>query len=286
MLKYILLGILIICIISAVSIIVESYKENRLLEISSYDIRSKKIRKPIRIVMLADLHNSEFGPSNQTLLKKIQLLEPDVVLVAGDIFVGKPKKSIDIAVSFLNEMGRNYKVYVGKGNHELRASLYTDKYGDMWERFYMETKDSVIWLINDCCILPEYHICIHGLDMDAEYYKRFKTTPMDKTYLKEILPPINSNMFNILIAHNPDYFESYEKWGADLSVSGHVHGGMIIVPKIGGLLSPMVRFFPKYYKGLYKINKSNMVVSAGLGNHTFKFRVNNKPDLVVINVKK
>lgn len=286
MVKYIVLGILLVCIISMISILIESYKENRLLEISSYDINSKKIKKPIRIVMIADLHNSEFSPGNQTLLKKIHLLEPDVVLVAGDVCVGKPGHSIDIAVSFLKELGAKYKVYVGKGNHELRTSLYTDKYGDMWERLYTETKDAVTWLINDCCFLPEYQICIHGLDMGAEYYKRFRTTPMEKNYLKELLPPLKTNWFHILIAHNPDYFDSYAKWGADLSVSGHVHGGMIIVPKIGGLLSPMVRFFPKYYKGLYKINKSNMIVSAGLGNHTFKIRVNNKPDLVVINIKK
>lgn len=286
MLKYILFGILISGIISAAAIIKESIKENRLLEISSYDIHSKKIQKPVRIVLLADLHNSEFGPENRTLLKKIQLLEPDVVLVAGDILVGKPGRPVDIAISFLNRLGSEYKVFVGKGNHELRTSLYTDKYGDMWERLYTETKNSVTWLINECYELPEYSVCIYGLDMDAEYYKRFKTTPMKDDYLKKTLPAIRKNRFNILIAHHPDYFEEYADWGADLCVSGHVHGGLIILPKIGGLVSPMVTFFPKLYKGLYQKGKSGMVVSGGLGNHTFKIRVNNKPDLVVINVKK
>ena len=89
-----------------------------------------------------------------------------------------------------------------------------------------------------------------------------------------------------MIGHDPDYFEEYSKWGADLTVSGHVHGGLIIIPRFGGLISPMIKFFPKYYKGDYTIGDQHMIVSAGLGLHTLKIRVNNEPDLVTINLEK
>ena len=89
-----------------------------------------------------------------------------------------------------------------------------------------------------------------------------------------------------MIGHDPDYFPEYAKWGADLTVSGHVHGGLIILPCLGGLISPMIRFFPKYYKGDYSMENSHMIVSAGLGLHTLKIRVNNQPDLVTINLVK
>lgn len=287
MLQYILSGISILCVIALIAIIaifIESFRENRILEISTHNLASHKISKNIKIVLLSDLHNSEFGPHNQTLLQKIELLNPDVVLVAGDVLLGKQGRKIDIAVDFLNKLGEKYKVYVGKGNHELRVSLEPEKYDNMWGRLYEETKDNVIWLINEKIYLPEYHICIHGLDMSMKYYKKLRQTPMEPEYLKKTLLRDKNGWFHILIAHNPDYFDEYVKWGADLTVSGHIHGGMAILPKFGGLLSPMIKFFPKYYKGIYQKKEHYMVVSSGLGNHTIKIRLNNKPNIVVIHL--
>lgn len=85
-------------------------------------------------------------------------------------------------------------------------------------------------------------------------------------------------------AHNPDYFPEYADWGADLSLSGHVHGGMMILPFLGGIVSPAIKLFPRYYKGLYSIGDRKMIVSAGLGCHTIKIRMFNKPDLVMVKI--
>lgn len=107
---------------------------------------------------------------------------------------------------------------------------------------------------------------------------------MEQDYLTNTLSACKKGWFHILIAHNPDYFEEYAKWGADLTVSGHVHGGMLILPKLGGLLSPMIKIFPKYYKGIYQKNEQFMLVSSGLGNHTIKIRLNNRPDIAVLHL--
>ena len=167
----------------------------------------------------------------------------------------------------------------------MRTSIY-EKYGDMWETLYERTKDKVHWLINDSIYLTDYNMTIYGLDMKPEYYRRFKKLYMDSTYLEEELQNPDKRSYNILIGHDPDYFEEYAAWGADLCVSGHVHGGLIIIPHLGGLISPMIKFFPKYYKGVYTIGDSHMIVSAGMGLHTLKIRVNNEPDLVTINLVK
>ena len=237
--------------------------------------------------MISDLHNAEFGAGNEKLIKSIEKIDPDFILVAGDVIVGKPGLEVDIGIHLLNELGGRFPVYVGKGNHEMRTSIY-DKYGDMWNRLYEGTKDRVAWLVNDSIHLDEYNIAIYGLDMKAEYYRRFKKLYMDRSYLEEELPPRNSSAYSILIGHDPDYFEEYAQWGADLTVSGHVHGGLMILPYLGGLISPMIRLFPKYYKGLYTddLGKHNMIVSAGLGLHTIRIRVNNEPDLVIINLSR
>lgn len=285
--KFFIAVVVLLCIVTLVNILIESYKENRRLSFSNYQLRDKRIKKNAKVVMISDLHNAEFGAGNEKLIKSIEKIDPDFILVAGDVIVGKPGLEVDIGIHLLNELGGRFPVYVGKGNHEMRTSIY-DKYGDMWNRLYEGTKDRVAWLVNDSIQLDEYNIAIYGLDMKAEYYRRFKKLYMDRSYLEEELPPRNSSAYSILIGHDPDYFEEYAQWGADLTVSGHVHGGLMILPYLGGLISPMIRLFPKYYKGLYTddLGKHNMIVSAGLGLHTIRIRVNNEPDLVIINLSR
>ena len=158
--------------------------------------------------MISDLHNAEFGKDNEKLISCIEKINPDFILVAGDIIVGKPGLTVDIGIHFLNELGKRFPVYMGKGNHEMRTSIY-DKYGDMWNRLYEGTKDNITWLINESVHLDEYNVTIYGLDMKTEYYRRFKKLDMDEEYLLNELPPISRSDYNILIGHDPDYFEEY-----------------------------------------------------------------------------
>jgi predicted MPP superfamily phosphohydrolase len=88
-----------------------------------------------------------------------------------------------------------------------------------------------------------------------------------------------------LLAHTPTKLDAYSEWGADLVLSGHMHGGMIQVPFIGGLLSPEVELFPKYDKGYFISNETHMILSAGLGNGVFPLRILNKPELCLVTLK-
>lgn len=74
--------------------------------------------------MISDLHNAEFGKDNEKLISCIEKINPDFILVAGDIIVGKPGLTVDIGIHFLNELGKRFPVYMGKGNHEMRVSIY------------------------------------------------------------------------------------------------------------------------------------------------------------------
>ena len=281
--KYFLIIVAALCVITLVNILLESHRENKKISFSSYRIKDKRLKKNAKIVMISDLHNACYGEKNSELLHVVETISPDLILVAGDVIVGKTGLSVDTGVDFLNSLGESFPVFVGKGNHEMRTSIY-EKYGDMWETLYERTKDKVHWLINDSIYLADYNMTIY--DMKPEYYRRFKKLYMDSAYLEEELRKPDKRSYNILIGHDPDYFEEYAAWGADLCVSGHVHGGLIIIPHLGGLISPMIKFFPKYYKGVYNIGDSHMIVSAGMGLHTLKIRVNNEPDLVTINLVK
>ncbi len=94
-----------------------------------------------------------------------------------------------------------------------------------------------------------------------------------------------ATIYSVLLAHRPQFFDLYIRHGADLTLSGHVHGGQIRLPFVGGLFAPEQGFFPDYGGGVYKSGESTMVVSRGLGNSKFPLRINNRPEIIVIELK-
>ena len=91
--------------------------------------------------------------------------------------------------------------------------------------------------------------------------------------------------FHILMAHNPVYFDTYAAWGADLTLAGHLHGGIIRIPGIGGVITPQVKLFPEYDRGFFERNGKYMAVSAGLGEHTVPIRIFNPPQLILLTIE-
>ena len=105
---------------------------------------------------------------------------------------------------------------------------------------------------------------------------------MDQDYLASLIGRPDPDSFHILLAHNPDYFPRYAEWGADLVLSGHVHGGIMKLPLLGGVISPSLRLFPKYDGGLFEERNSRMILGRGLGSHTIPIRVFNPGELIEI----
>lgn len=274
-----LLGFLAICIRSVI--------ENRTLAVTRYQVSSPKIPKEFegcRLAVLADLHNACFGDDNELLVQKIREEQPDYILLVGDMIVGKPEQSTEVPVCLIETLAKDFPIYYARGNHELRAACYPETYGDMWETYRKRLDGTVTWLQNDYVELTKgtERIFLYGLDLPPRYYKRFRHVSMEKDDMTKWLGVPEAGGYRILLAHNPDYFPEYAAWGADLVLSGHLHGGMIRLPWLGGVVSPMVWFFPKYDKGKYQQRDSIMLLSGGLGNHTFKFRVNNLPEILIV----
>ena len=125
-------------------------------------------------------------------------------------------------------------------------------------------------------------ITVWGYELPIEYYKRGRKAELLEMQITETLGTPDENSFNLLLAHNPIYFPTYAAWGADLTLSGHLHGGIVRLPFVGGVISPQIRLFPKYTHGMYTENGRKLITSAGLGSHTINLRINNPPELVVI----
>ena len=121
-----------------------------------------------------------------------------------------------------------------------------------------------------------------GLHLQKEYFAKFyEDVRFDHSNVAELIGK-KQEEYTILLAHTPVYFEEYAKWGANLVCSGHVHGGIVILPFLGGVISTTYELFPKYDHGQFQIDNTKMVLSRGLGMHTIKLRLFNKPEISVI----
>lgn len=259
------------------------YDSNRFVA-RTYTVTDHRIKKNCRAVFLTDLHNKCYGKDNERLLEAIRAQHPDFVLTAGDILTARPKESTEPALSLLRDLAGEYPIYYANGNHEHRMELYPEAYGDMAERYEAALREMGIRrLVNSHTELPEYGITVYGSQIDKMYYKRLKLSEMPPDYLHSVLGQASEGMYTVLLAHNPDYFPQYAAWGADLTLSGHVHGGVARVPFWGkGVISPSWHLFPRYDGGIFRKGNSVMVLSRGLGMHTIHVRLFNPAELWVI----
>ena len=261
------------------------YDSNRFVVVR-YQIKNNKIKGKFRAVVLADLHDKQYGKDNQLLLSEIDKLQPDGIWIAGDIPTAVPGRKPDRALYFLEALGTKYPICYGNGNHEQRIKLYPETYGDMAEEYAKGLeKAGISPLVNESHEVKDRNLIVFGVEIEREYYKRFAPLSMDASYLEGLLGKADSKAFNVLLAHNPDYFDAYVSWGADLVLSGHVHGGMVRIPGWKGVVSPAVRLFPKYDGGMFKKEHSTMILSRGLGMHTIPIRLFNPAEIVVVELE-
>lgn len=281
--QWIMIILVVIAVLAVFFLTVMIIDGNR-FHIVKYQLYSNKIKEEHHYVVLSDLHNKSYGMKNEKLIKAIDKLAPEAILIAGDILTAKPGKSYEVAFDLMKSLACKYPVYYGMGNHETRLFLYPEVYGDMGKNYEADlNKIHVRFLKNESRECKD-NIRITGLDMKREYYKRFKKNPMDSSYLPKTLGEIKPEKYEILLAHNPDYFEEYADWGADLVLSGHVHGGMMRLPVLGGVVSPAFKLFPKYDGGIFKQGTSTMILSRGLGMHTIPIRIFNPGELISLNI--
>lgn len=284
MVKVIIIVLLVLVLFFVIIMIMDG---NRFVT-KAYKITTDKTKHSHKFAVLSDLHGKEYGQDNEKLLKAVEKLKPTEVLMAGDMMTASPGVEFFHVLKFLGKIVKRYSVFYGNGNHESRIKLYPDVYGKMGEEYAKGLSDiGICPLCNESTRLEDENIVIYGLEIDREYYKRWKKNTMSVDYVKEKLGLPDKSKYNILIAHNPEYFDAYAAWGADLVIAGHVHGGIMRLPFIGGVIAPTFRFFPKYSGGRYeKVSedgkKSIMILSNGLGSHTIPVRIFNPGQLVVI----
>ena len=262
--------LIVIIIILIVLVLISYFK----IDITKYNIINNKIDKNIKILFLSDLHNRNIINKVNTIVKEEK---PDIIIFGGDMIQDSIRESKNF-FKLIHSL-KNESLYYTFGNHEERMSElkeYTD----------LVNKENLI-LLNNKNIKLSNNIMLYGLNSEIERYANFKKVSLNKEYIESKLGKINKKKFNILLGHNPLEFEGYVESEYDLVLSGHVHGGIIILPIFGPLLSPDFTFFPKYSRGSYIKNNTQMIVSRGLGfSKAVPFRFLNPGEVIIVNLMK
>lgn len=243
------------------------------IKVAKYDIKSKKVTDTIRIALVTDLHSCDYGENQEKLLSNLYSQEPHIVLLGGDIV--DDKLTQNKAREFFSAISKKYQCFYVSGNHECRSGNI-ENIKEMIENYGINVLEGegITTEING------QTVDIFGID-DPEIGKiEFNQQ------LKKCGENINNSVFSILLSHRPELIESYEKYGFDLILSGHTHGGQWRIPGIlNGLLAPNQGLFPKYAGGFYQLNNTLMIVSRGIAKESTRIpRIFNRPEIVIINI--
>ena len=283
MFKHILTKKKTICILSGILLILIVWTAwgNAALELNTYTISSRGLPDAFdgyRIAQVSDLHNAEFGGGNQRLLDMLREAEPDMIAITGDL-IDSRKTNIAVALAFAEEAVRIAPCYYVSGNHEARVPEYRELKAGL--------EAAGVTVLDDARVEIEISgksITIIGVN-DPSFLADYLTS--DAAVMDRKLSELSSEdaSFTILLSHRPELFDTYAAHDMDLVLTGHAHGGQFRLPLIGGLIAPNQGLFPKYDDGLYSEGNTNRIVSRGLGNSIIPFRFNNRPEVVLIELK-
>lgn len=256
---------------------------NTALELNAYTISSNKLPESFsgyRIAHVSDLHNAEFGENNALLLEMLKEAEPDMIAITGDL-VDSYHTDIQVGIEFAQQAAQIAPTYYVTGNHEARISEYDELEKGLEAAGVVILKNESVELEKD----GEYItlIGVNDPSFKTDYLFGDSISVMDAN-LEEISE--NAGEYTLLLSHRPELFKVYVANDMDLVLSGHAHGGQFRLPFLGGVIAPNQGFFPEYDAGLYVEDDTNMIVSRGLGNSLFPFRVNNRPEVILIELEK
>ena len=252
---------------------------NRVLQVEECELTFARLPAGFdgyRIVLLSDLHGKTFGTDQAALLKAVASQAPDMIAVTGDL-IDEDTAHRDAYLSLLApELDSIAPVYYVTGNHEWASGGVAE---------LKETLSAAGWtVLSNQYVTVEQggdSIVIAGID-DPNGFADQKTP---ETLAAELYAA-EGDPFWLLLAHRNDRFPSqYSLLGADLTLSGHGHGGVIRLPFTDGLLGTGHNLFPSYTSGLYEDNGSALYVSRGLGNVGYTFRVLNRPEVSVLTLR-
>jgi len=257
--------------IFAITVIVHSSQ----LTTTHYTIETDKLQNPVRLLLLADLHSKRYGEDQQALLSKIHSLNPDVILMSGDIIDDKFSLfPIDAALGLFDGLA-DYPVFYVLGNHEIASNNIT--------RIKSVSRQHGVIVLDGQHKTIEVNgqrINIAGTDDPLIGRRHFETQ------LYSAFDGIDNSLFTIFLNHRPERFSQVSHFEFDLMLAGHAHGGHWRIPFLNrGFVAPGQGILPNYTSGPYEKGAQTLIVSRGLSSASVPIpRLFNPFEVVVIDV--
>lgn len=262
-------------------IILNLILSQKYISVTRYEYKNPRITEDFRVVHLTDLHNYQFGTKNRRLVEKVREETPDLIFLTGDM-LNEDETRTDICIDLVEKLVKIAPVYVSLGNHEIE---YMNRVGN--NNLISEIEQAGAVVLNEQYIDME----VNGVPVRLGGVYGYVLAPdkvknSEQAFMEEFQ---DTDRFKILLSHVPEgllLWKSMEYWDVDLVFSGHVHGGQVRLPFIGGLFDPEEGLFPTYTKGMFKCGNGTMILSAGLGSSRGRLRINNFPEMVVCEIGK
>lgn len=276
--------IIIVLIIAIILLLCGFYLEfeNTTLQVTNYDISDSKIPEDFnnyKIIQVSDFHNTTSKKLTNDLVEEIKKQKPNIIVLTGDL-IDSRKTDVNVAINFIKEIKDIAPVYYVTGNHEARVKEYSELKEQM-------NSLGINILENKAIVIKQNDSILNLIGIDDPSFVNEFAVPDSEIIRKEINSlDYDKNNYTILLSHRPEAFETYVSENINLIFTGHAHGGQIRIPFIGGVVAPNQGLFPKYTSGKYEQKNTTMIVSRGIGNSIFPFRINNRPELITVELKK
>lgn len=269
---------------------VEVYISYNSLKTTEYTVRSDKISETVTICLLADLHDHRFGEKNKELVSRVRACKPDLILLAGD-FINKESADTSVPAELIPQLTEIAPVFFSLGNQEkdyMEAGT-SDLIDELTEAGASVLEEEYINLTvkgNKICLAGMYE---YAFAQDGRgHMDKAGMLPERRQFLEDFQ---KQDGFKIMMAHRPDSFifgDAADTWNIDLVLSGHLHGGQVVLPFLGGLYAGDQGFFPEYDYGVFHFEAvKTMIISSGLGSDREKLpRFNNRPEVALITLER
>lgn len=292
-------GIYSVCVAAACGYLGGKFlkRSNKKIEVNKHHLKSKSLPKAFdgfKIAHVSDLQSQEFGLGQRDLISAVRHARADIIVITGDL-IDRNHTDFRLATEALQGMCKLAPVYYVNGNHELaiskqRMTDYYEHMRDMGVHILLDASEKIS--------RGKDSLKIMGLSEESVFGAKEIGYGHGESYGKAVLAKSvqllsegygaaredvsDKKGFSILLTHEPQYLAQYAEAGINLVFAGHAHGGQFRLPGGQGLFSPGQGIMPKITGGFYLKNGTAMMVSRGLGNSVFPFRLNNQPEVVAL----
>lgn len=270
-----------IVLIIVIAILVWMIWGNITVGVTRYSVENERLPAVFdhyKIAVVSDLHNAELGEDNKRLVSAIEKEKPDMIAITGDL-VDSGRTDIGVAENLIRQLAMTAPCYYVTGNHEAWI-------GEQYQKLEKILLNEGVVILHDQSVSMTKNdetIQIVGLD-DPDFTDR--DSSIQESMLERKLEEMElTGGFCILLSHRPEVFNAYVAENIDLVLCGHAHGGQFRIPGVGGLVAPNQGLLPKYDAGEYFENNTTMIVSRGIGNSVIPVRINNRPEIVVVELR-